>query len=159
MDKRDQYRFDVRSKEQFTRDIADGNRIERMLLERWLLTIGNPSYQDNGCGNDGEYLEFKDVTTDPDFIVDGVGKVEVKFCRPIPEFFHLKVGQVEQYVAEEAQLLMVLGAGKEHPKFTLISVDDLKFLLEACDHVVCRQFGNKKALRVPREWIQWDVLP
>jgi hypothetical protein len=54
---------------------------------------------------------------------------------------------------------MVLGAGKEYPQYHLISVDDLKFLLESCDHVVCRQFGNKKAIRVPCEWITWKQLP
>lgn len=159
MDSRDQYRFDTRSREQFARDIQDGNRIERRLLERWLLTIDNPKYEDNGCGNDGEYLDFADVNDDPDFNVEGIGLVEVKFCRPIPEFFHLKVSQVQHYVDRNAQLLMVLGAGKEYPKHTLISVDDLRFLLEACEHVICRQFGNKKAIRVPAEWITWKPLP
>lgn len=159
MDTRDAYRFDNRSKEQFKKEIKDGNRIERMLLERWLPTIGNPSYEDTGCGNDGEFLDFKDVNTDPDFKVDGVGYVEVKFCRPIPRDFHLKVSQVKQYVDQNAQLLMVLGAGQEFPKYSLICVDDLKFLLEVCEHVVCRQFGNKKAIKVPAEWVQWKSLP
>ena len=159
MDSRDKYRFDNRSKERFVKDISDGNRIERMLLERWLLTIGNPAYTDNGCGNDGEFLPFDEVTTEPDFEVEGVGLVEVKFCRPIPEYFHLKSSQIQHYIAKGAQLLMVLGAGKEFPKYKLISVDDLAFLLKACDEVTCRQFGNKKALRVPAEWIQWSPLP
>lgn len=159
MDSRDKYRFDNRTKEQFAQEIKDGNRIERKLLERWLPTVGNPSYTDTGCGNDGEFLAFEDVNTDPDFHVDGIGSVEVKFARPIPANFHLKVSQVKQYIEQNAQLLMVLGAGKEFPKYTLISVDDLQFLLDACDHVVCRQFGNKKAIRVPAEWIEWKPLP
>lgn len=159
MDARDRYRFDNRSKEQFAAEIKAGNRIERKLLERWLTTIGNPAYKDNGCGNDGEYLDFDDVNTEPDFNVEGVGFVEVKFCRPVPENFHLKISQIKRYIEQGAQLLMVLGAGKEYPKYHLISVDDLDFLLKACDHVVCRQFGNKKAIRVPTEWIQWEPLP
>ena len=159
MDTRDKYRFDNRSKEQFVKEIRDGNRIERMLLERWLKTIGDPAYRDTGCDNDGEFLEIEDVNADPDFDVDGVGSVEVKFCRPIPAEFHLKISQVQQYVERGAQLLMVLGAGKQNPKYSLISVDDQQFLLDACDHVICRQFGNKKAIKVPSDWIQWKHLP
>ena len=73
MDKRDQYRFDDRSKEQFVKDISDGNRIERMLLDRWLPTVGNPAVRDTGCGNDGEFLEFDQVSTDPDFFFHSLG--------------------------------------------------------------------------------------
>lgn len=159
MDTRDRYRFDTRSKEQFVQEIKDGNRTERKLLERWLLTVGNPKYEDTGCGNDGEFLDIEDVNMEPDFKVEGVGFVEVKFCRPTPNNFHLKVSQVKRYIEQGAQLLMVLGAGKEHPKYHLITVDDLEYLLEACDHVVCRSFGNKKAIRVPSEWITWKPLP
>lgn len=159
MNARDKYRFDNRTEKEFKKDIKDGNRIERMLLERWLPTVGNPSYRDTGCGNDGEFLEIEDVNTDPDFYVEGIGHVEVKFCRPVPRNFHLKVSQIRQYIEHNAQLLMVLGAGCEFPKYSLISVDDLRFLLEACDHVACRQFGNKKAIRVPAEWITWKHLP
>jgi len=159
MNGKNSYRFDNRTQAQFARDIKDGNRIERKLLERWLLTIGNPKYEDNGCGNDGRYLTLEQVTVDPDFKVNGVGFVEVKFCRPMPKSFHLKVSQLNKYIAQNAQLLMVLGAATECPKYTLISVDDLKYLLEACEHVVCHQFGDKKSIVVPCEWITWKLLP
>jgi len=159
MNIRDQYRFDTRNETEFRKDIKDGNRIERMLLERWLPTVGSPTYRDTGCGNDGEFLDIEDVNTDPDFYVDTIGYVEVKFCRPVPRHFHLKSSQIRQYIENNAQLLMVLGAGREFPTYTLISVDDLRFLMDACDEVICRQFGNKKAIRVPVEWIQWKQMP
>jgi hypothetical protein len=159
VDSRDKYRFDDRTEDQFKREIKAGNYIERSLFKRWLATIGNPPHRETGCGMNGEFLEFDKVSTEPDFFVEGIGAVEVKFCRPVPQEFHLKISQIEQYIQQNAQLLMVLGAGLENPKYTLISVDDLKFLLAACDHVVCRQFGNKKAIRVPADWIQWKRLP
>lgn len=158
-DSRDKYRFDDRTEDQFKQEIKAGNFIERSLFKRWLATIGNPPYRETGCGMDGEFLTIDRVSTEPDFFVEGIGAIEVKFCRPTPKEFHLKLSQVQQYIAKGAQLLMVLGAGQRNPQYRLISVDDLKFLVEACDHVVCRQFGNKKALRVPAEWIEWKRLP
>jgi hypothetical protein len=107
----------------------------------------------------GEYLEADRVSMAPDFEVNGV-PVEVKFCRNVPPYFHLKVDQMEHYSdIPNAHVLMVLGSDTENPKFSLVTPDDIGYLLEECERVFCRQFGNKEALRVPADWLTWKPLP
>lgn len=159
MDKRNEYRFDRRSRAQFQEDIKEGNRIERELLDRWLLTVGSPSFEDTGCGNDGEYLNFDRVSTSPDFAVDGYGSVEVKFCRPTPAIFHLKLGQLRQYARYNASILMVLGVEGSKQIFTLISPAEINLLMKECPHVHCSQFGGKAAIQVPVRRLRWQELP
>lgn len=160
MNARDAYRFDTRSREQFETEIKEGNKQEGILFRRWLKTFPEaPSFTETGCDNDGGFLEAHEVSLAPDFTVEGIGPVEVKFCRPMAPFFHFKLDQTEHYASEGAHVLMVLGSGTENPKFSLVTPDDLGYLLDEAERVFCRQFGGKEALRVDATWLTWKHLP
>ena len=57
-------RFDNRSIDTFKRDIKFATMLEKYLFEGWLKRVKDKnsnvkvdSWKDNGCGNDGEFIE------------------------------------------------------------------------------------------------------
>lgn len=162
--RKDKYRFDRRTKEEFARDIAKGHEIETDLLERWLDHLEEkhgerPTVEFTGCGEGGEYLESHEVNDDADYYVDGYGLVEVKFAKPMLERdFHLKVHQVESYIRQESYVLMVLGVETDQAKFALITPETLKDIQVSCKIVRWDGFGGKRAFRVPVRKFVWREL-
>lgn len=159
------YRFDYRSKAQFTKDVKEGTLKENKLLKRWLdhieiVTGERPkARRTRKKGSSGEYLDDKDVVIDADFSVEGYGLVEVKFAKPlIITNFHLKVDQVNKYIAQGASVLMVNGADTAEPEFAFIRVRRLKELASESKIVSWRGFGNKKAYRIPVTKVRWTKL-
>jgi hypothetical protein len=158
------YRFDGRSKEQFKEDIKERTLEERSLFLKWidLLEKENgaaPAYKDTGCGKYGDFLEDSDVSTDPDFYVEGYGNVEVKFSKPkLDKYFHLKVSQVQSYLKRSVIILMVNGCRDENPTFTMLRSDSLQQIADSCDIVPWVGFGMKKAYRIPVNKFIWRSL-
>jgi hypothetical protein len=164
MPKKKKYRFDDRTEKEFRKDIKDRTLQERSLFLLWLDLIESktgkrPTYQDTGCGKTGEFLEDKDVSTAPDFEVDGYGKLEVKFSKPmLDRVFHLKAGQVKSYKESGATILMVNGADSETPKFTLLTTEALASVVEDCRVVSWAGFGGKMSYRIPVDKFIWRDL-
>ncbi len=159
------YRFDRRTKEQFTKDIRDGTIRENELIEAWLnhverVTGHRPkTKRARDKGAKGEFLEDRDVVIDADFEVEGYGLVEVKFAKPLlTSSFHLKVDQVEKYIAQGASVLMVNGADTSEPEFAFIRVRRLRELVNESPVVDWRGFGNKKAHRISVKKVRWTKL-
>jgi len=158
------YRFDKRTKEEFEKDIKERTLLERSLFIAWLDLVeketgSRPEFTDTGCGKDGELLEDKDVNTNPDFHVDGYGKVEVKFANPmIRKFFHLKINQVKSYVKKDATILMINGAGEEIPEFTMIKKPALERIMSECKEVPWAGFGYKPSYKIPVDQFIWRPL-
>jgi hypothetical protein len=158
------YRLDGRSEEEFRRQIKDRTMQERSLFLLWLdllekSTGTRPVYKDIGCGKTGDYLPDEDVTMEPDFEVEGYGKVEVKFSKPmLDRMFHLKVGQVKSYHKSNASILMVNGADFDTPKFTMLKTDALKQIIDFCEVTRWRGFGGKAAYRIPVDMFIWRDL-
>lgn len=160
------YRKDVRSDEQFKRDIKEGSIAEKQILERWLNVVEEatgkrPTFTDNGCDNSGEYLEERDVTLDPDYDVDGYGLVEVKFSNPkLHNVFHLKVDQVDRILKDKASILFANGwAAKGMAMFSLITPDELGAAIMRSPQVSWRGFGGKLAYRLNVNQFHWHRLP
>ena len=159
------YRYDYRTKEQFQKDVKDSTLQENSLIKRWLdhveaVTGERPvARRTSSKGAKGEYLESKDVTADADFIVEGYGLVEVKFAKPlIKTNFHLKVSQVNKYIAQNANILMVNGAHTDSPKFAFIRTRRLRELAAESEQVSWRGFGGKLAYRIPIRKVRWSSL-
>jgi len=158
------YRFDERSKEEFERDIRDRTMEERSLFLMWLDLLEKesgcrPNYKDTGCGKTGDFLEDSEVSTKPDFEVDGYGHVEVKFSKPrLARVFHLKVSQVKQYVKQGATILMVNGTDGDIPQFTMLKPKALKRIVDSCEIVNWVGFGHKPAYRIPIKEFVWRPL-
>lgn len=158
------YRLDHRSEAEFKKDIKDRTLQERVLFLLWLDLIEKktgkrPDYEDTGCGKTGEYLEDSEVSMDPDFTVEGYGRVEVKFSKPmLDRVFHLKANQVKSYRASGATILMVNGADSDVPQFTLLHTDALASIMEDCRVVPWRGFGGKPSYRIPVTKFIWRPL-
>jgi hypothetical protein len=158
------YRFDERSKEQFEKDIRDRTMEERSLFLLWLDLIEKetghrPKYKDTGCGKTGKYLEDAEVSTAPDFEVDGYGHIEVKFSKPrLIKVFHLKVGQVKQYLKQKATILMVNGTNEDIPEFTMLKPAAHQDIVKTCQVVNWTGFGFKPAYRIPVKRFLWRAL-
>ena len=159
------YRFDKRSKEEFVDDIKASTRTESVLLNLWLDYLERkdgtrPVFRYTGCGeDDGEFLEDKKVTTHADYQVDGHGLVEIKFSKKLlPKVFHLKEKQVESYLKQEANILMVNGAMTDDPVFTIITHDALKGIAENCKVRPWPGFGNKRSYIVHVSDFIWRHL-
>lgn len=159
------YRFDHRSKEEFAKEIKEYTFEERRLLELWLTLIEKqtgkkPAFKDIGCGNSGELLKDSEVSSAPDFDVDGYGLIEVKFSKPlIKENFHLKVSQVNQYLKKgNVTILMVNGSDGIIPEFTLLFEENLKQIKKFCEKVPFYGFGGKIAFKIPIKLFEWTPL-
>jgi hypothetical protein len=157
-------RFDTRTEEEFKAEIAQRTLLERELFLEWLNlqekeTGVRPEFTDTGCGNHGEFIEDKKVSTAADFDVEGIGLVEVKFAKPmLKRDFHLKVGQTKSYIKQGAMILMVIGADEDVPKFTLISVEALEEIVETCPIVKWVGFGFKASYRIEIGKFIWRDL-
>jgi hypothetical protein len=158
------YRFDERSKKEFERDIKDRTMEERALFLLWIDLVEKdtgqrPKFKDLGCGKSGDFLEDKEVSTDPDFSVDGYGEVEVKFSKPLlTRAFHLKKNQVKQYHKRGASILMVNGADEDVPQFTMLKPDALESIMKECKVINWRGFGWKPAYSIPVKRFIWRNL-
>ena len=156
--------MDGRNKAQFRQDIQDGIQTERQIIWRWLnlteATTGKrPACVFNGCGSAEIFLTDEEVSAEADYVVEGIGKLEIKFSRPPFRHFHLKVSQVESYVKQNATILMVHGWATDDPTFTLMAPDILKRGLTLWPRIPFKGFGGKVALRIRKEEFIWRKLP
>jgi hypothetical protein len=154
--------MDYRTKDEFEKDIKVGTKIEREIIDMfailWEDKVGYlPTVIDNGCGNDGEYLEDGNVSTDADFIFDGK-PFEVKFIRPNVDHYHMKHSQVKSYVRQGAYLLQVMGWNTPNPTFTVFSPTQLKAILKEKSQLYVNQFGGKLGYRIYKEEMNWQPL-
>ena len=155
------YRFDNRSPEEFARDIKSRTMEERAIFLLWLDFVEHdtghrPSYKDTGCGQTGDVLEDHEVSSDPDFYVDGYGLVEVKFSKPmLKKFFHLKSSQVRQYCKKDTTILMVRGTDSQNPLFTMLKPNALKEITKDCKEINWQGFGGKLSYRIPVDRFVW----
>ncbi len=153
------YRFDRRSKRQFTKDIKEAHAIEDAIMEAWLAKIGNPPAKQHGCGPDGEYLDQANVNTDADYDVEGYGLIEVKFSKPkLRRQFHLKVDQIQSYLDQDASILMVDGWETDTPTYVLIPAALLRGMIPDLEVLSWQGFGGKMAYRIPLDKFVWRSL-
>jgi hypothetical protein len=158
------YRFDSRSKDKFKKDIKEASKTEEEILNLWLDVlakdgVARPVYSNLAAGRDGKFLKDKDVDSTADFVVEGHGKVEVKFCNPfLKTRFHLKVGQLKSYIKQGCKILIVNGWETDAPVFTIINPDMIQKIITFCEVVKWQGFGAKPAYRVPTEMFIWRPL-
>lgn len=158
------YRYDNRSEDQFKKDIKSRTREERRLFLLWLDLIEHttgtrPKYNDTGCGQTGELLQDSQVSMDPDFHVEGYGKVEVKFSKPLlNKFFHLKAAQVKSYHKDNATILMINGSDEPQPQYTMLKPAALADIMATCKIIPWTGFGGKPSYKIPVDKFVWRLL-
>ena len=123
-------RFDNRSVDTFKKDIKFGTQLERYFFLEWIdRNLDDPrlvieSWEDNGCGNDGEFIA-KGETSGADYRISGVMNyidmprkkqmidwpIEVKWV-PTAGKLTLKEADLKAYVREEANILFIYNTGQ-----------------------------------------------
>ena len=117
-------RFDNRSKDTFKKHIKFSTMLEKYFFNKWLDVVKDSdaitvsSWEDNGCGNDGEFIA-KGNTAGADykingFISNGNGldaeledePLEIKWV-PTAGKFTLKEGDLKAYIREGASILFI----------------------------------------------------
>jgi hypothetical protein len=122
-------------------------------------TGNRPKYTDTGCGQTGELLSDSEVSMDPDFVVEGYGKVEVKFSKPLlDKFFHLKASQVRSYCKSGATILMINGSNENTPQFTMLKPAALQDIIDTCKVIPWTGFGGKQSYKIPVNKFIWRPL-
>jgi hypothetical protein len=134
-------RFDNRSVDTFKKDIYFATKLEKYFFNKWLDVIKRSdditvsSWEDNGCGNDGEFIE-KGNTAGADYKISGYvtqhnGKqsvatklvdepLEIKWV-PTAGKLTLKENDLKAYIREGASILLIYnsvncGADLRKPK-------------------------------------------
>ncbi len=118
------YRFDNRSKDQFKKDIYFATHLEKYFFNKWLDIVKGSdfinvtSWGDNGCGNDGEFIE-KGNTSGADYKISGELTMRSGNKKPVTDMplelkwvptagkFTLKKGDLKAYVRESANILFI----------------------------------------------------
>ena len=156
------YRKDFRSLKQFKEDIKNGTihqaRILNAFLERVYTNKQYPKIWNRGTDNSGKYVKLQDVTSYPDYEIEGFGLLEIQysstFCN---KFFHIKIKKILLSLSLNSKILMVNG-WNSHPVFILIDKKIAKVIQARCRLVKWRGGGLKKAYRIPTKWFNWQEL-
>jgi len=112
-------RFDNRSKDAFKKQIKFSTMLEKYFFNKWLDIVKHTdaitvsSWEDNGCGNDGEFIA-KGNTAGADYKISGSMRggpisgepLEVKWV-PTAGKFTLKEGDLKAYIKEGASILFI----------------------------------------------------
>lgn len=111
-------RFDNRSISTFKKDIKFGTMLEKYFFETWVGNVNHiyteldfhiDSWDDNGCGNDGEFIASGN-TAGADYKVNDV-PLEVKWV-PTAGKLTLKKRDMRAYSEEKAAILFIYNTGR-----------------------------------------------
>jgi hypothetical protein len=121
-------RFDNRTVSTFKKDIKFATMLEKYFFQGWLKrveakssSVKVDSWKDNGCGNDGEFIE-KGNTAGADYAISGSvtdwsprnvkdEPLEIKWV-PTAGKFTLKENDLKAYVKENASILFIYNSVK-----------------------------------------------
>ncbi|MBW3019933.1 hypothetical protein KY334_01440 [Candidatus Woesearchaeota archaeon] len=158
----DNYRFDVRTKEEFIKDIdictSKEQNIVMMFKDFLKKNYGKECIiENNGCNNTGKYLEDNKVSTKADYVIDG-RLVEIKFSNQLIDVFRFKVDQLRSYVKQKCYILMVNGYETEFCKFKLFRPNELKDLLKNKSPKPFSKWGNKMCYELFEKDYKWNYF-
>lgn len=158
------YRKDNRTLSQFKKDIKESSLTERKLMNLYLdflnskVTDNNYYYYlDNGIDNSGEFISNdKKVTSDPDFLLCRQGnpnhKIEIKFCKPDTDRFHLKLGHIKRCIKEDVCIINWMGIETENRRFCILTPKELKYWLKNGYHT---SMWSKPCIRIMNSKVTW----
>lgn len=155
-----EWRKDWRTDEEFAKDILDGHKAERDIIERYRLILEQQlgrsvTVENNGVDNSGKPLPLKDVNTKADFIVDGK-LLEVKFIKRLDSEFRFKVGHLNSYIKQGAPVLLVNGWETQNPVYTIMTPEILQKIKDTRTPQPFYTWGNKLCYFLRMEDFVWD---
>jgi len=168
------YRFDHRTKEQFTKDIKNYHKTEIEIVIRICEFFRNkntwPKLTSSGCDYTGQYLSDDKVDHEADFKINNEYFEITHSNYPCKKnFFRQKVNKVHRCIDDQANLVFVNGVKNKEPEFIIIKPQSLKTLtqqskeeygnIDLIDHT--GKPINKPCYRYNFKWFdgQWEKLP
>lgn len=116
--------------------------------------------EDHGVDNSGKLLADKDVNTNADFLLitpDGrKHKIEIKFCRPDVDKFHLKVGQLNSYIKQDSCIVMFKSINDAKIAYCIIKPKEMAKLLDTCKRIT---LWGKQQIQVLTKDFTWYSVP
>lgn len=157
-----EYRKDWRNDEEYAKDIADGHKAEKVIIEAYAEHLRKRYgieviVEDNGVDNSGKVIDNSLVNSDADYILNGK-LIEVKFINNMASEFRIKKDQLHSYVRQDAVVLFVNGYNTDTPKFTLIKPDRLVELSKTRRAKPFRPWGNKMCYFLNTNIFNWFDL-
>jgi hypothetical protein len=176
MDKHDSYRFDVRSKEGFARDIKTSHIAEAEIAVRLCIAVHSktkewPELIPNGVDFTGEFIEKNHkITSDADFKI-GPRSVEITRADVVcKRYFHIKESKVNRMLERGDDFVFVNGyKAEKQPQYIWLTPEEInEFTIKAntkYGKVLHPGSGrivlNKAAYRYDLYWFKnlWKSLP
>jgi hypothetical protein len=171
------YRIDSRTTGQFKKDMKIGHQKEAEIAIRLAIAIHAktkkwPSVKPAGIDMTGEFIEdIKDVTSEPDFLIDDklveITRADVVCNRS----FHQKTYKIDRCLREGTDLVFVNGFGvNKQPDFVWFGAEDWQFFVTKAitKYGKVQHPGNrgirstgKPAYRFDTYWFKdyWKPLP
>jgi hypothetical protein len=171
------YRFDVRSKQQFKKDIKLCHKIEveiaaRLCIKVHAITGQWPELVPTGSDMTGAFIPKEGkVTSDPDFKINDQ-LVEITHSGTVcNKYFHQKVSKIDRAIREGHVLIFVNGFKVDkQPKYVWLEADTIEHFTQKAiskygvvPHPGAGKTGpiNKDAYRYDIYWFKdlWQPLP
>lgn len=158
----DSYRMDSRTVEEFARAIEQASKTERDIVERYVQQFERKwgvrlVVVDNGCDNTGKLLNYREVSTKADFLLNGE-PFEVKFNNSLMKKFRFKAEQLESYLKQRATVLWVNGYQTQTPMYTILEQSDLELIKGECALIPFIPWGGKLCYELYADDFEWTSL-
>lgn len=108
-------RRDVRSEEEFKKQIKEASLRERKLLDHWIAEFPEKTIvvENYGVDNSGEFVEFSNNLPDYRLIIDGVSDLYEIKQNPYSHRNSFKTYDLQCYIKMNAKILLFYGISKE----------------------------------------------
>jgi hypothetical protein len=169
------YRFDHRNKSQFASDIKNASINEAIIAVRYCIFLyeANKTWSSlvpTGVDFTGKFIEdSKEITSYPDFSVDGIPTEITRADTICKEVFHQKTNKIRKCIENGYNLIFVNGFKlRKEPKFIILNAKEIKKYTKLADGLYgnVRHPGNgrsgllhKLAYRYDIDWFDWKSLP
>lgn len=161
----DKFRFDNRSKAQFSKDIKECTSIERGLMQDYIKYLNNRpnakheyTFIDYGVDNSGNFLESSKVNTKADFLLKHPNQkdrhIEIKFCRKDNSAFHLKIHQIQQYIKKDVAIVNWMGIDTPNKRFCILTPVIMQELLKSGKRVFFKPW-MKECIKIENKDMVW----
>lgn len=156
------FRRDNRTQKQFEQDILNSTNKEKFLLKlfvKYCKSKGQTiTYRSNGTNNKGQLVKKSSCDADYKITIDGQTNLYDIKNSPVLHKLTFKKYQLEQYVKQDAHILVFYGTGninhdtsklkKDDTYFAIITPKKIQKILKECRSYKDKYFGYKECVRV-----------
>lgn len=154
------FRRDVRSIDQFKKDIAQKTSVERILLNHWIHEMKFRGHtvqvEDYGIDNTGQFVPLSSNRPDYELHIDGKPYLYEVKQNSYSHRNSFKVYDLQQYIQMDARILLFYGVGLNgdifyDSRWAIIHRESMERILKLPRISNDRSWGNKEIVIVYKE--------